>query len=485
MLTPLTRKKTDKHYYRSNKRLRWNFRLLGLLMILTPFSAQASPFIDEVIATSQSTPISNYSRQQNLSSEVRHNLYIWQGFEHEWQRFVILRNGGRVPHRISKLHNYIQQPEDASSPATFHFAQGTGVDGNYMNPKGNYSVIGSGAEAESGSEAINSLSGDLLLQWTDEITDSSTPVANNKIRDVISIPLDVIDTNNNTLTMILQGIQLDLSCDDALQPESNPCNSNGMWPYIFNIAINQCETTEEHYNCDLDVDIYRAWTPNKGGFQLPPLFEEVKPLNHRLDYTLRVHFSVISASQAIFSPQTNDDIFTSTDIHQRRNKTTTLETLSPQTNLSQSTHAIKSFGFGLSDPALLEQHWQVLGSDISQQGRYIGKLSNLISSDSQTDQSSQETVSQANISQSLWAPITVVNATSHVSIGTRSLFFADNVLVSDTQTAKGKLCINSTEQAPAFSRWSMCNYRGWLARIIYGGKQQLSHSVNLPLQHQN
>ncbi|MBV1920190.1 MAG: hypothetical protein KUG73_05875, partial [Pseudomonadales bacterium] len=209
-----------------------------------------------------------------------------------------------------------------------------------------------------------------------------------------------------------------------------------------------------------------------------PLFEEVKPLNHRLDFTLRVHFSVISAPQTVFSPQTNDDIFTTTDIHQRRNQSTTLETQSPHINLSQSTHAIKSFGFGLSDPELLEQHWQVLGSDITQQGRYIGKLSNLISSHTQVDQNSQ-----ATISQSLWAPITVVNATSHTSIGTRSLFFADNIAISNTQTAKGKLCINSTSQAPAFSRWSMCNYKGWLARIIYGGKQQLSHSVTLPLQH--
>ncbi len=472
MFTPLTIKNIDKQH-------RWSFRIIGFLMALIPLGTQASPFIDEMIATSQPTPINNYARQQNLSSNIRNNLYIWQGFEHEWQRFVVLRNGGRVPHRISKLHNYIQQPEDSSSPATFNFAQGTGVDGNYMNPKGNYSFIDS--------ESINSLSGDLLLQWTDEITNSDTPVANNKIHDVISIPLDALQANinNDTLTMILQGIQLDLSCNDDLQPKSNPCNSNGMWPYIFNIAINQCEVIEDHYNCDLDVDIYRAWTPNKGGFQLPPLFEEIKPLNHRLDYTLRVHFSAISAPQSVFSPQTNDDIFTSSDIHQRRNKTTTLETHSPNANLNQSTHAIRSFGFGLSAPGLLEQHWQVLGSDISQQGRYIGKLSNQIRSYSQTDQRSQKTVSQASISQSLWAPITVVNATSHVSMGTRSLFFADNVAVSDTQTAKGKLCINSTEQAPAFSRWSMCNYRGWLARIIYGGEQQLSHSANLPLQHQD
>ena len=46
----------------------------------------------------------------------------WRGFRHEWLREVL---GFRLPHRISRLHDFLD--EDG-----FHFAQSTGVDGNFM-----------------------------------------------------------------------------------------------------------------------------------------------------------------------------------------------------------------------------------------------------------------------------------------------------------------------------------------------------------------
>ena len=145
---------------------------LPLALLSVPSNANE---IDNVIDYASETPIDNYSRQLTLSADTSHSLYIWQGFEHEWQRFVVLRNSGRVPHRISKFHNFIQQPDNDAAQASFHFAQSTGVDGNYMNPKGNYAAIHS--------EAITTLSGDIALQWTDEIDASSAPIANNKIRE--------------------------------------------------------------------------------------------------------------------------------------------------------------------------------------------------------------------------------------------------------------------------------------------------------------
>jgi len=418
----------------------------------------------QTINNIETTDAIQYSSQQSLSPDTLHSLAIWQGFEHEWQRFVVLRNGGRVPHRISKFHNYIQQPENNTSQASFHFAQNTGVDGNYMHPKGNYAAIYS--------DNISTRSGSMELHWTDTLNNATYPTADSKIREVISVPMDDFPIHDNQQAMILQGIQLDLHCDDNKQPEGNPCNSNGMWPYIFNIAIDQCSIQQENYNCDLSVDIYRAWTPNKGGFQLPPVFEEYKPLNHRLDYSLRVYFSVISGNEDIFSHRQNEDTSISSDIHHQSNHTTTLDSSTPdnqQENMAHITnrvHAITSFGFALSPPEQLEQHWELLGSDTNRQGRYIGKLTNKI-----TD---------STISQSLWAPITVVNATSHVTLGSRSLFFTNEIKTTDTQTVQGKLCINSTDQAPAFSKWGMCNLRGWLARIIYGGKEQTSQAILLP-----
>ena len=35
--------------------------------------------------------------------------FIWQGFDHEWRRFVILPKEGRVPHRISRLASFIHE----------------------------------------------------------------------------------------------------------------------------------------------------------------------------------------------------------------------------------------------------------------------------------------------------------------------------------------------------------------------------------------
>lgn len=454
--------------------------ITALVLAVTSINSIAGTSVRTLIDTTHSTPINNYVRQQNLSPEPRQSLYIWQGFEHEWQRFVVLRNSGRVPHRISKLHNYIQQPQPQQSQippsqeepkqAHFHFAQSTGVDGNYMNPKGNYSFIKS--------SGMRALSGDILLQWTDETTESDAPVANNKIRDVISIPLAALDRESDELTMILQGIALDLSCDNDLQPDNTPCNSNGMWPYVFHIAIEQCAVEQQQYNCDLNIDIYRAWTPNKGGFQLPPVFEEIKPLNRRLDYALRVHFSLISGQAGSFTHQPNNEVSITSNIHQRQNQTTLLTSNLPTKQITQSVHAITSFGFALTPPEHLEQHWDALGSDTSQQGRYIGKITNNI-----TNKESPNGLPQTIISQSLWAPVTVVNATGHVYLGTRALFFDEQSTVVKTKNIKGKLCINSTSQAPAFSMWRMCDHQSWLARLIYGGKQQSTQAVALPPLH--
>jgi len=441
----------------------WLFIITGL------FATFSTPSVaNEAIDYASETPISDYTRQLTLSPNTSNSLYIWQGFEHEWQRFVVLRNSGRVPHRISKFHNFIQQPDSVNTQASFHFAQSTGVDGNYMNPKGSYSAIQS--------NAISTLSGDIALQWTDEIESSSAPFANNKIRETLSIPLAEFPDTNDQLAMILQGIQLDLACDDDKQPDSNPCNSNGMWPYVFNIAVEQCAIRDQHFNCNLNIDIYRAWTPNKGGFQLPPIFEEVKPLNHSLDFSLRVYFSVISGEKGFFAHQENISTTTSSDIHQRSNNERTITSSPSNTDFTTNTHAITSFGFSITAPEQLEQHWAFLGSDLTQQGRYIGKLTNQV-----TDLPQQGSIAKAAINQSLWSPVTVVNGTSHVSISTKTLSFPSDIQYISTKTVKGKLCINSTDQAPAFSRWTMCNKKGWLARRIYGGKEQLSHSISLPI----
>ncbi|OUS28613.1 hypothetical protein A9Q99_11395 [Gammaproteobacteria bacterium 45_16_T64] len=443
-----------------------NARRLGLLLFLLSLPL-LPPFASAVEVTSSST-INNFSRTLHLSAQSRKPLYIWQGFEHEWLRFVLLRNSGRIPHRLSKFYNFIEQPTEEHENANFHFAQSTGVDGNFMNPKGNYRPLYT--------DSLISQSGHLALTWSDQLENSDIPVANSKIRETIVVPLGDNIPENREFAMILQGIQLDLDCDNSQQPESDPCNSNGMWPYVFNIALNNCQLSTEDYRCDVDINIYRAWTPNRGGFQLPPIFEEIKPLNHQLDFALNVHFSLISEQQSNVLIQPNTTVAIEHDLHHRQNVISTRNPTPPHSTLNQHVSAITAFGFSLSAPESLASHWSQLQSDTRHQGRYIGKLTNRVV-DSVNIQDHQETT----IQQSLWAPITVVNATSHVQLDTLSLWFSADTQIGDSAIASGKLCINSTDQAPAFSRWKMCDFQGWLARIIYGGKEQEQTMTQLPI----
>ena len=92
----------------------------------------------------------------------REGTFLWQGFEHEWLRTVA---GFRVPHRISRLTSYVETdaPADSQSDVLsgiYHFAQSTGVDGNYMKPIGRYAALRN-ADISIRSESVR-------LTWTDE-----------------------------------------------------------------------------------------------------------------------------------------------------------------------------------------------------------------------------------------------------------------------------------------------------------------------------
>ena len=70
----------------------------------------------------------------------------------------------------------------------------------------------------------------------------------------------------------------------------------------------------------------------------------------------------------------------------------------------------------------------------------------------------------------VWAPVTVVDSLVTTTLRTAILDVAGNS-AADQQQARGRLCINSTEQAPAFSRWKRCGLNTWWSRWIYGPEQ--------------
>ncbi len=51
---------------------------------------------------------------------------------------------------------------------------------------------------------------------------------------------------------------------------------------------------------------------------------------------------------------------------------------------------------------------------------------------------------------------TVAQSTSDYELRTALLQFDGQALITDTRTVESELCVNSTPQAPAFSRWEKC-----------------------------
>ena len=296
---------------------------------------------------------------------------IWQGMDHEWKRFVLLPNEGRIPHRISRLSSYALT-ESASEEAvngTFHFAQSTGVDGNFMHPKGYYSPL-----YARGLEVYHDR---IDATWTDAIENAAeVPTAESRHEYVItrSIP------EQHTASAILNGIDIDVSCDNEKQPSELPCNSNGLWPYDLYIGFEACtfangnasaDTKTAH--CPLTITLNRGWTPNRGGLEIPPFIDETKPLNYNLDIRLTVHYSLVTAPAAdlaVFYPDPMIHTQTLQDPEPYSGEAV-IEGQHPSGE-SQLLSGITGFGFQLHEPLFMQDIWTLLGSDLRQRGPLPG-----------------------------------------------------------------------------------------------------------------
>ncbi|MDX1692327.1 MAG: hypothetical protein R3208_01105 [Ketobacteraceae bacterium] len=393
-------------------------------------------------------------------TDTGNRLYGWQGFDHEWLRFVILKDSGRIPHRISRFHNYIDMAQEQ-----FHFAQSTGVDGNYMRPKGYYTVVES--------PFLYVQEGRVSLRWTDQLTDENYPVATNRLRHQLQIPQDRLAFPDNAV-VALQGLKLDLDCDNEKQPVDRPCNSDGMWPYVFRVELGECQKASGSLSCDLWVDIDRAWSPNRGGFQLPPLINEVKPLNERLDYQLELYYSIVSGQENTIRVQPPEEHRTTGHIHQQRPFSGIIaHQVLPET-FATSVTLVKGFSFRLNTPDTIEPLWTLLGSDTGHRGRYIARMNFSVRD---TDHNPADGTYRYEYTMGLWSPVTVVGSALEMTLTTQTLLLTEQDVATPSRQVSGRLCINSTDQAPAFSQWEFCNLTHWLARWIYGGKERLTDTI--------
>lgn len=402
----------------------------------------------------------NFTATQQSYEPMGQYLSIWQGMNHEWKRFIIDPVNGRIPHRISTYENYLVPGLD-SDQLTSRMGQNTGVDGNYMYPSTKAIAIDT--------TDLNVVQGSITLNWEDEVSQGDVPTAKNRIEFPFELP-DQPWQEGHTSTF-LQGFALNTKCDRSV--ESNGCNSDGMWPYLYHIAIEDCQpSTIKGTRCTLAVNISRAWTPNYGGFQL---IGEVKPLNKRLQYDLTVYYAGLSGENEHISARVKS-IATYENALQESNTTAQSLLLSAEVsaqyntaNYDEGLAAITGFGFMLTPADDINAGWKMLGSDVRQRGRYIARQQFEIVASQYNKESG---LLDVNVDLNLWAPNTVVNSDFTAEMELQLIELSNEDRIVDRKHLEGKICINSKDEAPFFSKWTNCNKQTAAAIKKFGGSEQ-------------
>lgn len=352
---------------------------------------------------------------------------LWQGFDHEWLRAAL---GFRLPHRISKLDSFITGD---FARARFHFGQATGVDGNYMRPVGYYGGLSS-AGVIAHSRAVE-------LAWTDEIVDEPVPHAVSRVTGEAVIDAPGIDATTS-VGALLRGFSLTTRCDPAKQPPELPRNSDGMWPYVFRIAVGEHSVEAGVVRVPVEVEIHRGWTPMKGGV---PGIEE-KPLNRRLDYEVALHVTVLTGRPESLAVRRAEPVAVTGRARDRRGVVVGANIAGE--GLGRYPHhaiGVTSFGFELPvhSPKPRHQH----------RGRYIAGLrfrARPVGYDADTG------IAAVDCDMGLWVPRTVVATDVRYRMQPALIQLGPGASSTEQRAATGCLCSNSADEAPFFSRWKRC-----------------------------
>ncbi|TNE90316.1 MAG: hypothetical protein EP330_08325 [Deltaproteobacteria bacterium] len=208
-----------------------------------------------------------------------HTAWLWQGFQHDWTRKAL--GLFSVPHRVSRFESRIVDAvhtEDAST-ATFAFAQSTGVDGDWMTARG--------FAARVQSPDVHMARGSVRFAAVDLVDPGDTPKALARFQEVLVLPVpEEADPELWTSVVLLQGLRFTSRCEDG----ESACNSDGIWPYRFQVVLAQCTLREDEALCPITVEVGRAWTPHHGGVR----GIETKPINQRMGLDVEVGWVALS-----------------------------------------------------------------------------------------------------------------------------------------------------------------------------------------------
>lgn len=373
-----------------------------------------------------------------------HAVFVWQGFDHYWLRRVF--GAFAVPHRVSQFESRIvderhQLDGDAvRSTAAFQLGQSVGVDGDWMQPVGFWSL----ATAPD----VTVHRGVARFEWEDQTEAGRAPKAFRRYQEMLIVPRPP-EVHG---AAILQGIALGSQCRDG----ADSCTSDGFWPYRFLTSVGACEPVGGHLACPLTVESGRAWTPQRGGLR----GAEVKKVSERMAIHVDVSWAVLTGTDdALAAHRYVFENAVATDRLLDEGELTAQIPGVPG-RYGAAVTGLSSFGFTLFPAARgkFQQH----------RGRYIGGWAIRLR-DAAYDPATG--VVQLGHSGGIFLPRTVARTGMSVELGftTFQLGHPDARVTPGTPVV-GELCKNSGEQTPAFSKWERCD-------DFAGGRERTSITV--------
>lgn len=198
------------------------------------------------------------------------------------------------------------------------------------------------------------------------------------------------------------------------------CNSDGLWPHRVYVSIDDCSRSGGKLQCDFDLDIFRSWTPDKGGG---------KPLNDQMAFDVDIHYTVFGGNDGNFHAR-NTNLITRTGSMQGTSmdkvRETGSRTITGQAGYANATMGLTAFGFELTKTGNAKNRGHL--------GRYLSGLDFRISDRKYTKSTGAMDWSYAV---AFWAPTTVKQSDVTYYLRGKLLQFGDGSTVTSSVAVPG------------------------------------------------
>lgn len=392
-----------------------------LLLLLTglvavPITATAAPrkrarTKKAATASPRGAPISNIGTKNRAG-------FIWQGFRVEWLAKVA---GFRMPHRfgsfdsriVAQNHTVSSSAWTATAAAKFEFTPG--VDGDYAKPLLRYSLAHSPKMAVTRGKVNFAFTDDVTGDYDNPNVSGNFPKAETSQHKRVSIGLDASQNfgRYDNYAVVLRGVTIGMGCA-AGQPGKS-CNSDGLWPHRLYVAIEDCSHSGNKLQCDFDLDIFRSWTPDKGGG---------KPLNDKMAFDVDIQYTVFGGNDGNFHAGDTNLITRTGSIQgasMAKVRKTGNRTITGQTGYANATMGLTAFGFELKKTGTATNRGHL--------GRYLSGLDFRIS-----DRAYDKSTGSMDWAYAVafWAPTTVKQSDVTYYLRGKLLQFGDGSTVTSS-----------------------------------------------------